>query len=73
MSLILFHRVLISTAILLGLVLATWAGSSYSRSGDGSDLLLAIASGVTSVVLLIYLRNLRRFLGDKKSTQRELK
>ncbi|MBI2845201.1 MAG: hypothetical protein HYX86_01510 [Chloroflexi bacterium] len=64
MSLIVFHRVLISTAILLGFFLSIWAVGNYARNQDLADLLLAFAAGVTSIVLIFYLRHLRRFLGS---------
>lgn len=67
MSLILFHRVLISTAIILGFFLTIWAVGNYVRNRDVADLLMAIAAGVISIVLILYLRHLRRFLGSSLS------
>ncbi|MBI3286471.1 MAG: hypothetical protein HYZ68_00335 [Chloroflexi bacterium] len=63
MSLIAFHKFLISTAILFSLGFSIWAFLDYSKSGDPSTVLLAIGSGISAVLLGIYLRHLRRFLG----------
>ena len=62
LSLIAFHKVLIATAILFSLGLAGWALSNFATSGDIANLLLAVGSGMSALVLIVYLRHLRRFL-----------
>jgi hypothetical protein len=62
LSLIAFHKVLIATAILFSLGLAAWALSNFATSGDIANLLLAVGSGMSALVLIVYLRHLRRFL-----------
>lgn len=58
-----FHKVLISTAIVFFLGAALWAGMSYAREGEIWALGLAVGSGIVTVALAVYLKNLSRFLG----------
>lgn len=58
-----FHRVLISTAILFSLGFAIWAAWEYTRTDEFWALASAIGFGIATVVLALYLKNLRRFLG----------
>lgn len=58
-----FHKVLISTAIVFFLGSTLWAGWSYAQAQELWALALALGSGIVTVALSVYLRNLRRFLG----------
>lgn len=60
---IVFHRVLIGTAILFCLGFAAWAGVAYRTSGGTVPLALAVGFGIGGLVLAYYLRHLNRFLG----------
>jgi hypothetical protein len=57
-----FHRVLISTAIIFTLGFAVWSGWAFSRTGELWAGASAIGFGVATVALILYLRNLKRFL-----------
>lgn len=59
-----FHKVLISTAIVFSLGFAAWSGWSYSATGEFWAGIAAVGFGFATVVLIVYLKNLRRFLGD---------
>lgn len=67
MSLITFHRVLISAALAFCLLFAGWEFSRYQGDGDGTRLVLAIIFGILAVGLAIYLALLRRILGGKEA------
>jgi hypothetical protein len=61
---IVFHRVLIGTAILFFTTLAFWELSIYTGGGGGPwTLPLAIGSAVAAIGLGYYLKNLKRFIG----------
>ena len=60
---IVFHRVLIGTAILFCLGFATWAGVAYRTGGGTVPLVLTVGFGLGGLVLAYYLRHLNRFLG----------
>lgn len=60
---IVFHRILISTAIVFCLGLSAWAIVSYQDAGEGYQLALGISFGIAGLGLGYYLKNLRRFLG----------
>jgi hypothetical protein len=61
---IVFHRILIGTAILFFAVLAFWELSIYTGGGAGPwTLPLAIGSAAAAIGLGYYLANLKRFLG----------
>jgi hypothetical protein len=61
---IVFHRVLIGTAILFFTMLAFWELSIYTGGGGGAwTLPLAIGSAAAAIGLGYYLKNLKRFLG----------
>ena len=62
MSLIAFHKFLISTAIVFCFVFAIRQLSEFRAGGDGLNLLTAIAFGIASAALAFYLRHLRRVL-----------
>lgn len=59
-----FHKVLISTAILFTLGFAVWSGLAYGSTREFWAAASAIGFGIATVVLILYLKNLRRFLGD---------
>ena len=60
---IIFHRVLIGTAIAFSGTFAIWALLVYLQDGNGPYQFLAAGFGVASLALSYYLANLRRFLG----------
>ena len=59
-----FHKVLISTAIVFTLGFAAWSGWAYSTTGEFWAAIAAVGFAVATVVLIVYLRNLKRFLGE---------
>ncbi len=58
MSLIAFHKFLISTAIVFCLGFAFRQLSEFQATGEGWTLITAIAFGTAAVVLVYYLRHL---------------
>ena len=64
MSLVSFHKLLITAAILFCAGFAAWEVNRYADDGSGS-LILAGAFGVIAVGLGFYLAHLRRILGDQ--------
>lgn len=58
-----FHRVLIATAIVFSLGFAAWSAWAYARGGEAWALASAVGFGVATVAWVLYLKNLRRFLG----------
>lgn len=67
MSLIGFHRFLISTAILFCGGFAIWEFLSFAATGSTPTLILGIFFGLAAGGLGYYLANLARFL-DRKQT-----
>jgi hypothetical protein len=59
---IIFHRVLISTAIVFFAGMALWAFAAYRAESAVSLLALALFAAAAAVGLVYYLKNLRRFL-----------
>ena len=59
---IFFHRFLIATAILFSIGFAVWAFAQFRSAGGVTPLALAIAFAVIAVALIVYLKNLKRFL-----------
>jgi hypothetical protein len=59
---IFFHRFLIATAILFSIGFAGWAFAQFRSAGGATPLVLAIAFAVIAVALIVYLKNLKRFL-----------
>jgi hypothetical protein len=53
--LILAHRILIGSAIALGLFLVGWGIWQWRETGDTGSLVLAGASGMVSIGLVVYL------------------
>ncbi len=62
MSLIAFHRFLISTAILFCLGFAARQFSDFKTMGESRSLILAIGFGIAGLALGYYLMHLRDFL-----------
>jgi uncharacterized membrane protein len=59
---IFFHRFLIATAILFSIGFAAWAFAQFRSSGGATPLVMAILFAVIAVALIVYLKNLKRFL-----------
>jgi hypothetical protein len=59
---IIFHRFLISTAILFCARFSYWTASAYRTSGNSSQLALAIVFGILTIALAVNLKFLRRIL-----------
>lgn len=59
-----FHKVLISTAIIFTLGFAVWSGWAYSTTREFWAAVAAVGFGIATVVLALYLKNLKRFLGE---------
>ena len=59
---IIFHRFLISTAILFCAGFAAWALSTFRSDGGMTLLVLGVSFGLAAVVLGYYIKNLNRFL-----------
>ncbi|HLC27014.1 MAG TPA: hypothetical protein VJM80_09605 [bacterium] len=62
MRLVLFHKLLIGTAIVFGVGFSAWEFLSYSRTGRTGDLVVAATALIISGALGYYLKNLKRFL-----------
>ncbi|MEX1181727.1 MAG: hypothetical protein WEF86_00725 [Gemmatimonadota bacterium] len=63
MNLIAFHRVLIGAAIIFFAGYSAWEFAAFARGNDVVRLLLSAGALVAAVLLLLYLRRLKRFLG----------
>ena len=59
---IIFHRFLISTAILFCAGFAAWALVAFRSDGGTIQLVLGVTFGLAAVALGYYLKNLNRFL-----------
>ncbi|MBI4538622.1 MAG: hypothetical protein HY704_03820 [Gemmatimonadetes bacterium] len=66
MSLIWFHRLLISTAIVFCVGFAAWEIFAFRQTGSAWLLLFALLFLGAAAALAIYLRNLRRVLGYER-------
>lgn len=62
MSLIAFHRVLIGAAAVFFAGYGIRELTVFTRTGGGLHLVLAAGSALAAVLLVLYLRRLRRFL-----------
>jgi hypothetical protein len=62
MSLIAFHKFLISTAIVFSLGFAFRQVSEFQVTGDGWTLIAALAFGAVAVAMVFYLKHLNDFL-----------
>jgi hypothetical protein len=56
------HRILIGAAILFGLFYTVWEAQAWRRTGETGHLAIAALSGVVTLALAYYLKNLRRFV-----------
>lgn len=63
MSLVGFHRFLITTAILFCAAFAGWQYTQFSRTEAGGSLAVAVVFAVLAVGLGVYLARLDDFLG----------
>lgn len=63
MSLVPFHKGLITAGILFCAGFSAWTFLAYRRDGATVMLALAIVFWLLAIGLVLYLRNLRRFLG----------
>jgi hypothetical protein len=63
MSLISFHRLLISAGIGFCVVFALWEGRQWLRQGGAGPLVLAVSFAFLGLGLYLYLRRLNRILG----------
>jgi cation transporter-like permease len=59
---IFFHRFLIATAILFSIGFAAWSFTQFQDGGGTTQLVLAVVFAVIAVGLIVYLKNLKRFL-----------
>lgn len=66
MSLIGFHRLLITAGILFCLGFALWEGRAFLQTGGAGTLLLGAAFALLGVGLILYLRRLNRILGYER-------
>lgn len=66
MSLISFHRLLISAGIGFCVVFAAWEARHWLAGGGTGPLLLAVSFAVLGLGLYLYLRRLRRILGYER-------
>ena len=62
MLLIIFHRILIGTAVVFGAGFAVWELRAYRQTGAVENLLIGLGAAVVAVVLGYYLKNLKRFV-----------
>lgn len=62
MVLVIFHRILIGTAVVFGVGFAVWEFLAYRRTGEVENLLIGIGAAVVAVALGYYLKNLKRFV-----------
>ena len=66
MSLVAFHRFLISAGIAFCLGFAVWEVRAFATSGSILSVVLAITFAVLGIALILYLRRLNRFLGYER-------
>ncbi|MGH7262608.1 MAG: hypothetical protein ACREH7_01625 [Candidatus Rokuibacteriota bacterium] len=62
MLLIVFHRILIGTAIVFGVGFAIWELLTYRQTGAVENLLIGIGAAIISGFFAYYLKNLKRFV-----------
>lgn len=65
MSIVAFHRVLITAALAFCVLFAWWELVRYQDDGQGLRLVLGIVFGLLACALVVYLALLKRFLGGK--------
>ncbi len=62
MPLIIFHRILIGTAVVFGAGFAVWEFLAYRQTGAAENLLIGAGAVLVAVALGYYLKNLKRFV-----------
>ncbi|MBI3029635.1 MAG: hypothetical protein HYY64_09010 [Candidatus Rokubacteria bacterium] len=62
MVLIIFHRILIGTAVVFGAGFAVWELLAYRRTGAVENLLIGVGAVIVAAALGYYLKNLKRFV-----------
>jgi len=67
MSLIGFHRFLISAGIAFCLGFAAWEFRAWTRTGETTMLVLGITFALLGAGLIMYLRRLNRILGYERN------
>ena len=65
MSIVAFHRVLITAALVFCALFAWWELARYQDDGEDLRLALGIVFAFLAVALAVYLALLNRFLGRK--------
>ena len=65
MLIIIAHRILIGTAICFGVFYTGWEGLAYRQTREASHLVIAVISGVITLAMAYYLKNLRRFVSHR--------
>lgn len=68
MSIVGFHRVLISCGILFCFLFGLWSGAAWSEEGGALDLALAAVFLLAAAALSWYLARLDRFLGRRSGS-----
>jgi hypothetical protein len=63
MSLISFHRLLISAGIAFCVFFAGWEVRESTRAGGTASVMIAVVFGVLAIGLSVYLHRLNRILG----------
>lgn len=62
MQLLAFHKLLIATAIVFGFGFSIWEFVNYRHTGEVEALIIGSVSLVVSLLLVYYLKNLKRFI-----------
>jgi hypothetical protein len=62
---IIAHRILIGAAICFGVFYTVWEALAFRRTQEGGHLLIALVTGVVTVAMGYYLKNLRRFVSHR--------
>lgn len=70
MSLIAFHRFLISAGIVFCAGFAAWEVRAFTRTSRPGSIVLAILFALLAVGLVLYLRRLNRILGYESDGSR---
>jgi hypothetical protein len=63
-AVIVFHRLLIGTAIVFCAGFAVWGWREYQAAPTTFNMVAAVAFAVFAVLLAVYLANLKKFLGQ---------
>ena len=71
MSLITFHRLLITVAIVFCAGFAAWEVKRFATVGGSGALVLACVFALLAILLFLYLRRLNRILGYERAGGRD--